>query len=94
MKAKIIIEIDPGELYNEMDLLIALKAIATALTEINNGLAQCTVRGADGAPTPEIDQLIKHLESSVSSVMKQILLGELMLNRKAGVEDVTTDSEG
>lgn len=82
MQAKITMEIDPSELYDETDLFMGLKAIEQGVIGVHRGLEQCLVRGEDGEPTAEIEGMLQKIARTIGEIERRILLGNLTVIRK------------
>lgn len=82
MQPRIILEINPSELYDETELFMALRSLQVGLIGINTGLCQCVVRGEKGEPTDEIEKLLNELATKLDIVERRILLGNLSVMRK------------
>ena len=82
MIPKITLELDPSELYDETDLVMALRALRAGLASVDHGLMRCLVLGKDGEPTDEIERLLANLGRKLVAIERRVLLGNLTVIRK------------
>ena len=81
MLPKLTIQMSPDELYDEIDLLIALRALNVALTGVSIGLGECEVRDATGE-SREIPDALQGMSDTLLDFQRSIIAGKFAVVRK------------